>query len=316
MDAGRAERAGDFLYSLPLYDTASWGGNLIAKYGHVAHVERIQRGEGALHYYIPPHEWWRTQASTTIERFLSSMSRQGGAADTAAPLLHELATDHLLGGCASSSGFVVSDRLPTRLPQQQAIAILSSAVIIELVWRGVTSFTLRDMRLLHAVADVHLRLHVAPVHSTARGLNSVTFANTAIDSATRAIKFLSRLLKDQERKAAHARAQLHEEERRRVEAADHEAAASAYHTKVADWEYRLQLARRRASAASASLWQQYERRYRAAALIQAHCRRHLAERTKNETLRRRLCLRSLRVCSRPPQEQPLQVRHNTGGGHI
>ena len=199
------------LTSLPIYgNNSSWEGELHARFGHANHV-RIHQ-DGGRHYprsYMPPHQWWFDLAYD-----IRRMAYDGPYADTPHEVqfqaIIELCRDNLRGDSAYSFGYYVPNNLPSSQSPKHTEAMLFSAIAIELVWYGFDMLSSVDEDELFQHIDFYDKFtqftnHIlsmarqcyelaAPFFSTSRSINSNNFANTAISSALKAIKYFERII--------------------------------------------------------------------------------------------------------------------------
>jgi hypothetical protein len=199
------------LTSLSLYgNNSSWEGELHARFGHANHV-RIHQ-DGGRHYprsYMPPHQWWFDLAYD-----IRRMAYDGPYADTPHEVqfqaIIELCRDKLRGDSAYSFGYYVPNNLPSSQSPKHTEAMLFSAIAIELVWYGFDMLSSVDEDELFQHIDFYDKFtqftnHIlsmarqcyelaAPFFSTSRSINSNNFANTAISSALKAIKYFERII--------------------------------------------------------------------------------------------------------------------------
>lgn len=78
--------------------------------------------------------------------------------------------------------------LPTNTPRHHARTILASAICIQLTEDG-TSYDNFECPLLYTGAEQFYRLEALPEFSRARGLDTSTFANTAITLGDCTVKY-------------------------------------------------------------------------------------------------------------------------------
>ena len=189
----------EFLSSLSLYNMNKWGTDLVLRYGHNRHVRKHRDGRQLPSYYIPPLVWWQHHAycirilaygnnrSTTALRRLDPF-----------PAIVEAMNHHMSqGNNAYSFGYEVDQHIPST--PGHARAILYCAIAIELVSYGLDQYS--TPMALHLRDMAQHCLDVATPHFTSsRGMNSNNFANTAIQSAERAIKYFTRILSEHESK--------------------------------------------------------------------------------------------------------------------
>ena len=235
--------------SLPLYSKSSWGRSLLDKYGHDTHVNashhiqsvacaheeiRLQRMAQRSYprSYIPPEEWWGQLAMEIVDiHFTTSIDIHNF------PTLQDVTTRHLREH-GYSFGYFVPYYLPSRQSNERAQVVLYVAVMLELVLRGLPS--LANLKGLHsgnnppskAETDaLHLACQIEslvtscyetikPYYSKSRGINSSTFANTAIESAYEALTSYTRFLNairriEGEGRATRIKKQKEEENRRK-----------------------------------------------------------------------------------------------------
>lgn len=298
-----ATDSSNFFSTLPLYDTTSWGGELLEKYGHDKHLlsllDACQHDDWyrPSHPYIPESSWWHQHARIIREqllrddKLLSHPNRNSVLRSLAIDYMKDIRWDlhrsfRLKGPC------IVRDSLPTNNSHQHFDAILFSVLCIELCSYGIQQEYSVAVELCH-LASACYKL-AEPTYSHARELNSSTFANTAILSAADAGRYFHRFLTQQGAAITQAKKEQYEKSVHGDEAAKIKR----------EREQQLRLAR--AKKASDELWYNFNRREKAATTIQLWQRRtlmrqRLQQRTKLRTLCRGASAHAAHVkASHPP----------------
>jgi len=290
LNTGRATNYASFLASLQFYNhDTSWDAELMARYGHDAHV-RIQQ-DGGRHYprfYIPPQQWWCYLAADILQL---AYSHEKWYATRGLPpeditqmrynIIVELCQQQLRGDSAYSFGYFVPNCLPSSHSPEHAEAILLSKLTIDLIWHVMEEESNPSMTLLHHTLSVTSQIYnkIKPFFSNSRSINSNNFANTAIESCRKAIKYFERTLSQYKRELADEleRARRAEEEElaslRRQ--ADEKRIAKAKAEQLQKHKQELEFRKVRARLASEQLHRNYQTRNDAAIIIQKRYRGRL-----------------------------------------
>ena len=293
---GRADKnnTASFLSSLQLYDdTSQWGRKLHDKYAHARHVRLSHQGRRPPQFYIPPSNWWRIHASNIRQKAYADESLASHHAEDSFSAFVELTNSHVMGEAAYSLGFNVLSSLPTSQSTKHATAILYSSIIIELAWFGIDHPSISFASHLLAMADRCYKVFAAPYFNTSRGINSNTFANTAILSADRARKFLQRNVfkrKKQLRLIKMKEEELVNEEqaslKRQADEIRLATAAKIHYGSI----LKTQVLKQQASKA---LWQQHKHRHQAALAITKWLRGTIWRTNIQRRIERRTTLKAL-----------------------
>ena len=284
LNTGRAINHAPYLTSLPLYNnnnnTTSWEGELNARYGHATHVRIQQEGGRHPRLFMPPQQWWCDLAA----RIRRLAYHQDWFTNLGLPpddpvevnklqfnIIVDLCLHKLRGDSAYCFGFFVPNSLPSSRSPKHAEAILFSAIAIELVWYGMDHLPADpSLILLNHYLSMAQQCYelAAPSFSTSRSINSNTFANAAITSASRAIKYFERILS--QLKLDQIRLQREEAEKRERyrQQAEEIRIANVKAERLTLHKQQLELVKVRARRASEVLHQQLQLRNDAAILIQ------------------------------------------------
>lgn len=292
-NTGRSINHASFFASLQFYNNdTSWDAELMARYGHDAHV-RIQQ-DGGRHYprfYIPPQQWWCDLATQILR--LASNHEKWYATRGLPPedvyqmrynIIVEVCQQQLRGDSAYSFGYFVPNCLPSSHSPEHAEAILLSTLAIALIW-DVMDYLVEEtnpsMTLLHHTLSVTSQLYnkIKPFFSNSRSINSNNFANTAIESCRKAIKYFERILSHYKRELAdelerNRRAEEEELASLRRQA-DEKRIAKARAKQLQKHKREFEFRKVRARLASEQLHRNYQIRNDAAIIIQNRYRGRL-----------------------------------------
>ena len=262
---GRAQysSSSSWLASLPLYDTTPWEGmSLLDRYGHDVHEQCRYNGRRQPRFYLPPEDWWRTQALIIL----------GEAFQYTIPtwkVLSEISKLHMEKSAwafrrtmppACHRGIYIPTSLPTSSPIPHTHIILHAAMIKELVAAGIKESSLEISDRMLDIARLCLNEVTGTGHySNSRRLNSNTFVNVAITTAEAAVSYYVTHLNQREMiEVEHRRQQVEQQQ-----------------LQQATYAQQLHLRKVRAKQASDELWAQHRRKERAATSINMFIRRAL-----------------------------------------
>jgi len=249
-NTGRPINHASFFASLQFYNNdTSWDADLMTRYEHNTHV-RIQQ-DGGQHYprfYIPPQQWW-CDLATQILRLASNHEKWYATRGLPPEDVYQMRYNIIVEFC-----------------QQQLRG--DSAYSFGYFGKSNPSMT-----LLHHTLSVTSQLYnkIKPFFSNSRSINSNNFANTAIESCRKAIKYFERTLSRYKRELADELERIRRAEEEELASlrrqADERRIAKAKAEQLQKHKQELEFRKVRARLASEQLHRNYQIRNDAAIVI-------------------------------------------------
>ena len=170
------------LTCLPLYVSDSFGRHLLQQYHPECHTKCIQMGRKPPMYFVPLESWWHEQARSILAKIKTDGHMLTHCKCIRSALL-VLLNEHITDSLGGAIPHLPSQSEETR--SRRGRAILLSALTIEFVRWGIDQDSISLAKHIELLALTSYQL----ASSTNRGHEP--FANTAVDSAHKAIKYFS-----------------------------------------------------------------------------------------------------------------------------